>query len=269
MFRSLVITTLVLIALVVLPASSVAQPPVCKFYGSATIEGQSVQNGTLIKAWIDGKVVTTTTTSPFTVGSYSYDYEITVEEEGSAQYTGKTIIFTVGSDDLQAGTAIWAAGDNEKLNLDGKEDTSLQELPDPSITLTPTEGLVTRISGEGFSPGSTITVTIGGTWAGETQASTDSAFAIVVTAPNQEAGTYDVSVSDAGGTTQQATLTVPDLQGEPGIDGEPGVAGSTGPKGDSGGTTFAVVAMVLSVIAVAIAGFVAIKFMDFLKKQNA
>ena len=174
----------------------------------------------------------------------------------------------MGPDDLSAGSAQWISGRNDQLDLDGIPGQVLPiELPDPAITLTPTEGVVTRISGEGFTPDSIVTVTVSDKFAGDTIANTDSTFAIVIAAPDQNSGTYTVTVTDTQGTTLQSTLIVPNLQGEAGLPGEPGVDGSTGKKGDSGGTTFAIVALILSVIAAFAAGIVAIRVSTYLKKR--
>jgi len=246
---------------------AVAQPPTCGFYGNADIEGQSVPDGTWVKAWIDGKEVESVKTQQYTEGNSSYNYKIKIDDQGG--FDGKTIVFTVGSLDLQAGTAEWTSGENSRLNLNGLESESHQSLPqNPSITLTPTEGLVTRIEGEGYNPGSDLTVTIDGTKAGETRVGLDSTFAIVVAAPLQVAGTYNVVVADAGGRSDQGIFIVPDLQGATGIDGMPGVDGMVGAKGDSGGTTLAVVALILSGIAIAASVILVIRFADFTKKNK-
>ena len=88
------------VGLLVLPAIAVAQPPVCGFYGTVALNGASVDDGTMVKAFIDGVEVGNDTT---TSGS---EYLIKV----AGNYSGKTVVFTVGPDDAPAETVLWEAG---------------------------------------------------------------------------------------------------------------------------------------------------------------
>ena len=93
---------------------------------------------------------------------------------------------------------------------------------------------------------------------------------MVVAAPNQAAGTYIVTASDTQGRSSEATFIVPSSQGEPGPTGETGEAGPqgpVGPKGEDGGTTLAVVALILSCIAIVLAILVAIRVSSFLQRR--
>lgn len=259
---------LTVLVLLLCPVMTMAQPEVCGFYGYATVDGQSVPNGAPIKAWIDGSMVEQTTT-PCKLDNCPYDYIIKIEDAGS--YAGKTITFTVGSEDMKAGSAVWTAGGYTQKNLDATEGATSPSTPpvatDPAITLSPGEGIATQVSGEGFTPNATVTVMIGNTNAAAVDTGADGTFSIVVAASNQTAGTYTVTAIDGQGESDQAILTVPDLQGAPGAPGTPGAAGEMGPKGESGGTTFALVAMILSIIAIVVAILVAIRISTYWRRR--
>ena len=250
--RLLIVASLVLL-LSTFTGSALAQPPVCAFYGYATIDGDEVNNGTIIKAWIDGTVVYQVTT-PCQLTGYDYDYYMSITDD-SNDYEGKTINFTIGTDNKQAGSATWISGEHFALDLkaDSTANSTPASLPNPSITLYPPEGIATQISGKGFTPGSSVSITVGGQSVGSVIAQTDSSFSIVVAAPAQNPGTCIVSARDTAGRSDQAILTVPDISGKQGHQGDrgaPGAQGEPGPKGSSGGGGMALAALVLSIIAI-------------------
>lgn len=80
-------------------------PTVCGFYGSVTIEGGAVPDGTQVSALTDGAVVGSTTTTDSA-------YIMIV----AGEYTGKTITFTVGSYEAME-TSTWERGANESVDL--------------------------------------------------------------------------------------------------------------------------------------------------------
>lgn len=80
-------------------------PPTCGFYGSVTISGNSVSDGTVITAWINGIEVASATT----VGS-SYNLQIT------GNYTNKTVSFKIGCD-WAGETSLWEAMSNKSVKL--------------------------------------------------------------------------------------------------------------------------------------------------------
>ena len=241
------IITLMAAGLFLLPAIAVAQPSVCAFYGSITLNGASVDNGTMVKAVIDGAEVSTTTN-----GS---EYLIKV----AGDYVGKTVVFTVGPDNAPAETASWVAGAITKLNLNGISSTSPPELPDAAITLNPEEGLVTQVSGEGFIPNSSVTLTVGDEQAVTIKAGTNGSFIAVLVSPIQQAGTYTVTAAGAADRSAGAEFIVPDLSGEPGADGDDGAQGPQGPEGDTGGTGMAVSALIIAIIAAILAILIAVR----------
>ena len=265
-----VIVFLIVLMAALIPAAALAQPDVCGFYGKAAIKGQDVSNGTVIKAWIDGKKVAETVTSTVTADGITTDYSIKIPNDNYKDNTTK-ITFTIGSDDLVAGTAFWKSGGNDRLDLNGNEEmpSPTSPLPDPGITLIPTEGIATRISGEGFTRGSTIAIMVDDKSAGTAIVNNDEngTFSIVIAAPDQNPGTYTVSVTDTANRSDQATLVVPNLQGEPGPQGEPGAQGLPGPKGESGGGTLALVAIILAGIAVVLAVLLAVRVSSFIQNR--
>jgi len=248
--------TLLIIGSLMLPTVVMAQPSVCGFYGTATIDGASIDAGTVIKAWIDGtKVSETTTTSDI-----PYNYSIKI----AGDYAGKMVTFTVGPDDFNAGSSAWEAGKNARLNLNGTEEAlpPVVVLPDPAIELLPEEGLVTQVSGEGFTPGLWVNIRVGGVTAISMMAEADGTFNTVIAAPTQNAGTYTVTAAGGEGGTADAVFTVPDLSGDPGPAGEPGIDGPEGPKGASGGTGMALASLILAIIAIIFSGIVALRIIS-------
>ncbi len=254
------------------PAISLGQgPPVCGFYGYATIDGEGVDDGTEIKAWIDNVMVGSVETYPLPIEGYTYNYALTTKD--NKDHTGETVILTIGPNDLIGGSAEWGGGDNIHLDLDADADAPPATLSDPAITLYPSEGIATQISGEGFTPNSSISITVGGTPVGTVIANTNSTFSIVIAAPTQNAGTYTVRVTDTAGRSDQAVLTVPDMRGELGPTGDkgdrgaPGTSGEDGPRGPTGGIGLAIAALVLAVIAIGLAGLAAIRVSTYWRRR--
>jgi len=77
----------------------------CTFYGSVTLNGTTVLDGTQVSAWIDG-------TKIVTVATINSGYHLTVP----GYYPGKAVSFRVGSD-LASQSASWALGAAVETNL--------------------------------------------------------------------------------------------------------------------------------------------------------
>ena len=111
------------------------------------------------------------------------------------------------------------------------------------FTLTPDEGLATTITGAGFDATTALTIVFGtidltaaGAVVGDTATDGTGAFVSIITAPDQTAGAFTVTVDD-GTNTFADTFTVPDLQGPKGLkgkEGDEGDEGETGPAGPPG-----------------------------------
>lgn len=80
-------------------------PPVCGFYGTVTHPSGNVPDDTSVSALVDGTVVGSTTVT----GSW-YNLLLTGE------YSGKTIHFKVGADQVME-TSIWERGGNNNVDL--------------------------------------------------------------------------------------------------------------------------------------------------------
>lgn len=255
------VAVVIVLALFVIPITAFAQPPVCGFYGSVTVDGGGVADGTTVKAWIDqveAKSVTTT-------GS---KYHMAI----GGSYTGKVVYFTVGETPaLVAGSGIWEAGRNKKLDLTATT-SSPGTVGQAEISLNPAEGMTTTVSGIRFTPNSTVIITWGGEVVPTVPATVaidgNGTFSAVIVASTNTAGDYIIKVTDVVGRSAEATFAVVDVRGDPGVQGlqgDPGPQGTKGdqgpkgdpglqgPKGDSGGTTVAVIAIVFAVIAAVLA----------------
>ena len=107
----------------------------------------------------------------------------------------------------------------------------------PVVTLTPDTGLVTAITGTGFTPATALTILfdaidVSGVVVGDTVTDGAGDFTSFIIAPDQTAGAHTVTVT--AGLTDNATFTVPDFQGVDGVDGVAGAKGKEGDEGDEG-----------------------------------
>ncbi len=120
------------------PSPAWAQPQVpAVFYGTATIDGRPVPDGTEVRAYIDGKDCTQLGPSyrgTVTIGGVSA-YSIAVlheSQEPGCGAPGKTVRFTIGGEPANE-TGRWEFGAQE-LNLNAGSGTPL---PLPTATPTP------------------------------------------------------------------------------------------------------------------------------------
>jgi hypothetical protein len=112
--------------------------------------------------------------------------------------------------------------------------------PDPSITLSPSSGFATTITGVHFDHQKTVAVY----WndvalpyiSSDTQTSNDGSFIVMVTAPTTTPGSYTIKVT-VNHESVSACFTVPDTTGPQGPQGNSGAAGATGAQGAAGVTT--------------------------------
>ena len=138
-----------LFAILITPADAVPPPPAV-YYGTVSVNGQGIPDGTMISAWGDGDrkyaeqpSLTYQGTSSYTVTVNGDDPE-TPEKEGAVQ--GETIRFRIG--DLWANETIsWAQGSLAVLDLTVTQATTertlylpvlLKNSPLPAATATPT-----------------------------------------------------------------------------------------------------------------------------------
>lgn len=140
---------------------------------------------------------------------------------------------------LGAAAVVDTNGDNvTSSDIDGT-------LISTGFTLTPDTGLATTITGAGYAATTALTIVFGtidltaaGAVVGDTATDGIGSFVSIVTAPDQTAGVYTVTVDD-GTSTFSDTFTVLDLQGPQGLkgkEGDEGDEGDTGPPGATGAT---------------------------------
>ncbi|MCL0074202.1 hypothetical protein M1O50_04975 [Dehalococcoidia bacterium] len=252
------VAVLAVAALLVLPTTAFASVPVppAVFMGKAYVDDAAVA-GVTVSAWIDGAKVGETTTAAD--GAYYLRVY--------GLHHGKTVFFKVaGLDALQ--TAVWEMGKTVTLDLHATTPPP-EAVGEVGITLSPSEGLATTVSGVGFTPGSVITVTFDGepvpTVPAPIYADIEGTFIAMLVAPTITPGGYMIGATDAVGRSDQAVFTVPDLRGpegpegkpgekgdpgEPGPAGPPGEPGPAGPAGPAGGQVVGIIAIIIAVIAV-------------------
>lgn len=248
------VATLAVLALFLLPTVALAQPDVCRFVGSVTLDNASVADGTVVKAWIEGVEAESTTTA-------NSSYALTIDGTGT-DYAGQTVTFTVGADDAAAAeVATYTKGGNLTLNL------TAAYIPggSASVTLKPTSGVATNICGENFATGP-VSIAIGGVLYAVTSADADGKFCAPVVLTSSAAGDYAISATDSVNRSAQATFEMTAAAGADGPDGPEGPAGPAGEAGpagpagaagedgeDGGSSTLAIVAIIIAVIAVILA----------------
>ena len=148
-----VVVLLAVVALLLFPALALAdtppEPP-CRFYGTVTVDGAAVADGTVITAMIGGDQLTTATPAEG-YSTSTYAIKIGVDTE----YTeGATVTFMIG-DRAAAQTGTWAKGANIEVNLSAGQAgpqagaitdvqvTSLAAGSDPTVDWDPVSGVLT------------------------------------------------------------------------------------------------------------------------------
>ena len=148
-----VVVLLAVVALLLFPALALAdtppEPP-CRFYGTVTVDGAAVADGTVITAMIEGDQLTTATPAEG-YSTSTYAIKIGVDTE----YTeGATVTFMIG-DRAAAQTGTWAKGANIEVNLTAGQAgpqagaitdvqvTSLAAGSDPTVDWDPVSGVLT------------------------------------------------------------------------------------------------------------------------------
>jgi hypothetical protein len=147
-----VVVLLAVVALLLFPALALAdtppEPP-CRFYGTVTVDGADVADGTVITAMIGGDQLTTATPAEG-YSTSTYALKIGVDTE----YTeGATVTFMIGRAAAQTGT--WTKGGNVEVNLTAGQAgaqagaitdvqvTSLAAGSDPTVDWNPVSGVLT------------------------------------------------------------------------------------------------------------------------------
>lgn len=112
-----VVVLLAVVALLLFPAMAFAETPPeipCRFYGTVTVDGKDVADGTTIEAIIGGTVVATTATTTNASGDSVYGVKV-LQPTGSS-YEGSTVTFKIGAKSAEQ-TGTWVRGMNFETNL--------------------------------------------------------------------------------------------------------------------------------------------------------
>ncbi len=244
-----IVATLAVVMLLLLPVVAQAAPNVNGFYGSVSLNGASVEDGTTVTAQVGGEDVATTTTS-------NAEYIINV----AGMYEGETVSFVVGDGNAPAmETAAWVAGDNQELDLN-----AYPSVKGVNLTVTPSEGIATTVCGENFTPNRMVTITFAGDTVAMLKTNADGGFCIAVNPTKTAAGSYNIEANDGIRSAQTSFTSIGG--GEEGMKGDPGDTGDKGDKGDTGstgapgedgdagsGSVLAIVALIIAIIAVILA----------------
>lgn len=107
----LLVVALMVAALLSLAPAVLAQPQVSGFYGTVKAGGAAVKDGTIVRAWIGGQQVATTTTK--TVGADSV-YVLNIQ--GTDAQVGKKVEFAIGATKA-AESGTYQHGQNVNVNL--------------------------------------------------------------------------------------------------------------------------------------------------------
>lgn len=109
----------ILAIFILLTPTAYAQPDVCGFYSTVTLDGVPVEDGTAITVWIDNAIIFSTTTYTNTdvdppIPSY---YSLTIDGTDH-DFEGEWVTFTIGYEDNPvAETGIFERGANISLEL--------------------------------------------------------------------------------------------------------------------------------------------------------
>ncbi len=220
------IVALAAVMLVLVPAAAFAQAPAlppCVVTGTAYLDGSAVSGGT-VAVNIGGDQVASTTTE---------DGEFYVQVTGV--HSGEEMAFTVNGADAPE-TATWEMGMTLQQDLHAVR--GLDEISGPvGVFLSPEKGVMTTITGQGFTANASMDITCDGsdldTLLADVTTEPDGTFTAFAVAPSQQPGAYTIEVSGPN-RSERATLTVPDLIGPQGPQGEQGPQGPQGPEGPQG-----------------------------------
>jgi hypothetical protein len=248
----ILIAALIVFTLFLLPSIAMAQPDVCGFYGSVTLDGDTVADGTTVKAWVEGQAVASTTTADSA-------YVMNINSTGQ-DYPGKTVTFTVGEGDGPATqTEVFTKGANIKLDLTA----STAIVGNPSLTLSPVKGTATNVCGADFARNQTVWVYFGSDLIATTTTDSEGKFCVPAIPTTGIEGKYDISAQDVMERSASASfeLSAPEAgpggtgdKGDTGDTGDTGPAGPAGPAGedgdDGGSSTIGIIAIIIAVIAI-------------------
>ena len=225
--KILVLLTVTALLLSIPALVSAQRVPPHVFLGTATVSDGPAQDGTAVSAFIDGEQVGTAIVAN---GEYP---SILLEQPVGASYVGKEVTFTIGGL-AAAESSTWIQGELTELNLTLAP--VVLPTPEPSPTVPP---VVVLEKGETGDPG-------------ETGEQGDSGPMGLRGEQGLGGPAGPPGQSGPAGPGGPAGPAGP--SGSSGPAGVQGIQGTGGPEGGSGGSTVAILALVFSLVAVALAG---------------
>jgi hypothetical protein len=113
MTKARLLALLVVVALVLVPTVALGQGVEIpsRFHGTVTVDGNPVDDGTVITATVGGDTYTTTTPSVY--GASTFMLEI----QPAMQYADDTLVTFMIGDQAADQTASWLKGSNQEVNL--------------------------------------------------------------------------------------------------------------------------------------------------------
>ena len=213
--RFLALVTALALLLAIPTAVFAQKVPPHVFVGTVTLDGATAADGAAITVWIDGVQVASTTAS-------GGDYNVLVEPEGDASFTGKTVSFKVSGVDATE-SAVWIQGGGDVLNLTGDSSAS-------------------AAAGEAGDDGARGPRGLPGI-AGDTGPA----------GPAGAAGSPGPA-GPAGSDGADGTDGASGATGSAGSAGPAGPAGSAGADGADGGGIIAIIALIIAAVALLAAG---------------
>ncbi|MBM4406202.1 MAG: hypothetical protein FJ039_08495, partial [Chloroflexi bacterium] len=217
---------LVLLLVLALPATALAQGGVTVVTGNVTLDGAPAPAGTSVRISRGATVVITVQTGAAS-GSTSDFYRADITASGDLEgqvLTVQVVVNGVASPATGAPTFTFAGNRVFTVNV-----TVTSAPPPPAapaaITLTPSTGVVATVSGQNFTANSLVTVRAGTTTLAVETTNATGAFFAAIAAPSLTPGAITITATDAANRSAGAQLTVPNLTGPAGPAGAAGAAG--------------------------------------------
>ncbi len=226
---------LALLLILALPSIALAQGGVTVVTGSVTLDGAAAPAGTNVRISRGATVVATVQTGA-AAGSAANFYRADITASGDLEGQVLTVQVVVNGVAAPAtGAPSFTFAGNRVFTVDV---TATSAPPPPAapaaITLTPSTGVVSTVSGTNFTANSVVTVRAGNVTLAMETANGAGAFFAAIAAPALTPGQVTITATDAASRTASAALTVPSLTGPAGAAGAAGPAGANGAAGALG-----------------------------------
>lgn len=223
------VTAMVLLMTIPMMVSAQKAPPHA-IVGTATLDGATAAEGTVVAALVDGTEGGTATADA------DGGFVLLVEPGDDDSFAGKTISFTVGGKDA-AETTDWVQGNAEEIDLTAGEGAAV-------TAATTTTATATGADGADGSPGLPGRRGIQGL-----QGETGPAGPTGATGAIGGSGPSGASGSD-GATGATGAQGSPGATGATGATGAQGAAGAAGAAGSGGSNVLGIIALILGIVAI-------------------